>query len=118
MAATRSPCAGCGTPSRRRAGSGTRSRRFIAWALPYRVIGGPRFYERQEIRDALAYLRLVRQPNDDLAFERIVNMPRRGIGTASLQLLHAAARAESLPLVDAARRLTAGEAVPRAARHA
>src|ERR1700674_972965 len=103
-----------------RAGFQTREfeERFIALALPYRVVGGPRFYERQEIRDALAYLRLIRQPGDDLAFERIVNMPRRGIGTASLQLLHAAARAESLPLVDAARRLTAGEAVPRAARHA
>src|SRR6266480_5497095 len=74
--------------------------RFISLALPYRVIGGPRFYERQEIRDAMAYLRLVRQPSDDLAFERIVNVPRRGIGTASLQQLHAAARAESLPLVE------------------
>src|SRR5437764_7237784 len=81
--------------------------RFIALALPYRVIGGPRFYERQEIRDALAYLRLVRQPRDDLAFERIVNVPRRGIGTATLQLLHATARAESLPLAEASRHLAA-----------
>ena len=103
-----------------RAGFQTREfeERFIALALPYRVIGGPRFYERQEIRDALAYLRLVRQPNDDLAFERIVNMPRRGIGTASLQLLHAAARAESFSLVEAARHLIAGDSVPRAARNA
>ena len=54
--------------------------RFISLALPYRVIGGPRFYERQEIRDALAYLRLVNQPADDLAFERILNTPRRGVG--------------------------------------
>src|ERR1700686_1957414 len=94
-----------------RAGFQTREfeERFIALALPYRVVGGPRFYERQEIRDALAYLRLVRQPNDDLAFERIVNMPRRGIGTATLQLLHAAARENALPLVEAARRLIAGE---------
>ncbi|HEX3862455.1 MAG TPA: UvrD-helicase domain-containing protein [Stellaceae bacterium] len=91
--------------------------RFIALALPYRVIGGPRFYERQEIRDALAYLRLVRQPNDDLAFERIINVPRRGIGTATLQLLHAAARAGSLPLVETARRLIGGEHLPRAARN-
>ena len=77
-----------------RAGFQTREfeERFIALALPYRVIGGPRFYERQEIRDALAYLRLVSQPADDLAFERIVNMPRRGIGTATLQQLHAVAR--------------------------
>ena len=80
-----------------RAGFQTREfeERFIALALPYRVIGGPRFYERQEIRDALAYLRLVHQPADDLAFERIINTPRRGIGSATLQQLHAAARAES-----------------------
>jgi DNA helicase-2/ATP-dependent DNA helicase PcrA len=103
-----------------RAGFQTREfeERFIALALPYRVIGGPRFYERQEIRDALAYLRLVRQPSDDLAFERIVNTPRRGIGTATLQQLHAAARAESLPLVEAARRLIGGDRLPRAARNA
>jgi DNA helicase-2/ATP-dependent DNA helicase PcrA len=102
-----------------RAGFQTREfeERFIALALPYRVIGGPRFYERQEIRDAMAYLRLVRQPNDDLAFERIVNVPRRGIGTATLQQLHAAARAESLPLVEAARHLIAGERLPKAARN-
>src|SRR5205823_13824737 len=91
--------------------------RFISLALPYRVIGGPRFYERQEIRDALAYLRLVSQPSDDLAFERILNTPRRGIGTATLQLLHATARAESLPLVEAAPQLGAGRNVPRAARN-
>src|SRR6266566_2643291 len=103
-----------------RAGFQTREfeERFISLALPYRVIGGPRFYERQEIRDALAYLRLVNQPADDLAFERIVNMPRRGIGTATLQLLHAAARADALPLVEAARRLIAGDQLPRAARNA
>jgi len=103
-----------------RAGFQTREfeERFIALALPYRVVGGPRFYERQEIRDALAYLRLIRQPNDDLAFERIVNMPRRGIGTATLQQLHAAARADALPLVEAARLLIAGEQLPRAARNA
>jgi DNA helicase-2/ATP-dependent DNA helicase PcrA len=103
-----------------RAGFQTREfeERFIALALPYRVIGGPRFYERQEIRDALAYLRLVRQPNDDLAFERIVNMPRRGIGAATLQLLHAAARAGRRPLVEAARELIVGDRLPRAGRNA
>src|SRR6266404_8827422 len=102
-----------------RAGFQTREfeERFIALALPYRVIGGPRFYERQEIRDAMAYLRLVRQPSDDLAFERVVNVPRRGIGTASLQQLHAAARAESLPLIEAARRLITGDRLPKAARN-
>ena len=57
--------------------------------MPYRVIGGPRFYERAEIRDALAYLRCVVQPDDDLAFERIYNTPRRGSGEATLKLLHA-----------------------------
>ncbi|HTV90052.1 MAG TPA: UvrD-helicase domain-containing protein [Stellaceae bacterium] len=103
-----------------RAGFQTREfeERFIALALPYRVVGGPRFYERQEIRDALAYLRLVRQPADDLAFERIVNVPRRGIGTATLQLLHATARAREEPLVETARRLIAGDELPRAGRNA
>src|SRR5207253_3440748 len=102
-----------------RAGFQTREfeERFIALALPYRVIGGPRFYERQEIRDAMAYLRLVRQPSDDLAFERVVNVPRRGIGTASLQQLHAAARADSLPLIEAARHLIATDRLPKAARN-
>src|SRR5271167_2475854 len=103
-----------------RAGFQTREfeERFIALALPYRVIGGPRFYERQEIRDAMAYLRLVNQPADDLAFERIVNTPRRGIGTATLQLLHALARAERVTLVEAARVLTAGDQLRSAARNA
>ena len=59
--------------------------RFITLGLNYRVIGGPRFYERQEIRDALAYLRLVNQPADDLAFERIINVPKRGLGDSTRQ---------------------------------
>ena len=59
--------------------------RFVTLGLPYRVIGGPRFYERAEIRDALAYLRVVNQPADDLAFERIVNVPKRGLGDATVQ---------------------------------
>tara|TARA_B100000676_G_C18088293_1_gene857055 strand:+ start:1801 stop:4116 length:2316 start_codon:yes stop_codon:yes gene_type:complete len=77
-----------------RAGFQTREfeERFITLGMPYRVIGGPRFYEREEIRDAIAYLRLVRQPNDDLAFERIINKPARGIGKATLQVLHEIAR--------------------------
>jgi DNA helicase II / ATP-dependent DNA helicase PcrA len=62
--------------------------RFITLGLPYKVIGGPRFYERAEIRDALAYLRCVAQPDDDLAFERIFNQPRRGLGESTLNLLH------------------------------
>ena len=92
--------------------------RFISLALPYRVIGGPRFYERQEIRDALAYLRLVNQPADDLAFERILNTPRRGIGSATVQQLHALARAKRLTLVEAARALSAGDQLRPAARNA
>ena len=77
--------------------------RFLTLGLPYRVIGGPRFYERMEIRDALAYLRVVAQPADDLAFERIVNTPKRGLGDATLQTLHDHARRAGLPLTQAAR---------------
>ena len=62
--------------------------RFVTLGLPYRVIGGPRFYERAEIRDALAYLRVINSPADDLAFERIVNVPKRGLGDATVQMLH------------------------------
>jgi ATP-dependent DNA helicase UvrD/PcrA len=92
--------------------------RFITTGLPYRVIGGPRFYERAEIRDALAYLRLVNQPADDLAFERIVNVPRRGLGDATLKSLHDHARIRGVPLMEAARVLTETEELkpkPRAA---
>jgi DNA helicase II / ATP-dependent DNA helicase PcrA len=76
--------------------------RFITLGLPYRVIGGPRFYERQEIRDALAYLRVIHSPADDLAFERIINVPRRGLGDATVQLLHDQARRRRVPLTEAA----------------
>jgi DNA helicase II / ATP-dependent DNA helicase PcrA len=79
--------------------------RFITTGLPYRVIGGPRFYERMEIRDALAYLRLVAQPADDLAFERIVNVPKRGLGDATVKQLHEYARKRKLPLMEATRAL-------------
>ena len=79
--------------------------RFVQLGLPYRVIGGPRFYERAEIRDALAYLRVTMNGSDDLAFERIVNTPKRGLGDATLQQLHAYGRAERVPLLTAARRL-------------
>jgi DNA helicase II / ATP-dependent DNA helicase PcrA len=77
--------------------------RFVTLGLPYRVIGGPRFYERAEIRDALAYLRLINSPADDLAFERIVNVPKRGLGDATVQLLHDHARKRRVPLTEAAR---------------
>ena len=77
--------------------------RFITLGLPYKVIGGPRFYERAEIRDALAYLRCVAQPDDDLAFERIFNVPKRGLGEATLNLLHDYARRAGASLTRAAR---------------
>jgi DNA helicase-2/ATP-dependent DNA helicase PcrA len=81
--------------------------RFITIGLPYRVINGPRFYERAEIRDAIAYLRLVNQPADDLAFERIVNTPKRGLGDATVKLLHDHARAGGTSLMEATRAIVA-----------
>ncbi|HVU20310.1 MAG TPA: 3'-5' exonuclease, partial [Rhizomicrobium sp.] len=92
--------------------------RFISLGLPYRVIGGPRFYERAEIRDALAYLRLVAQGDDDLAFERIVNKPKRGIGDASVQSLNKYARTQRLPLLAAAGEIATTDELPPKARKA
>ncbi|HJT44024.1 MAG TPA: UvrD-helicase domain-containing protein [Rhizomicrobium sp.] len=92
--------------------------RFISLGLPYRVIGGPRFYERQEIRDAMAYLRLIAQGDDDLAFERIVNKPKRGIGDASVASLHAFARTRQMPLLPAAREIADTDELPPKARKA
>jgi len=77
--------------------------RFVTLGLSYRVIGGPRFYERAEIRDALAYLRVINSPADDLAFERIVNVPKRGLGDATVQMLHDHGRKRRIPLFEAAR---------------
>jgi len=82
------------------------------------VIGGPRFYERAEVRDAMAYLRLIAQGDDDLAFERIVNKPKRGIGDASVASLHAFARARHLPLLAAAREIAETDELPPKARKA
>src|SRR5262249_23959159 len=92
--------------------------RFLALGLPYRVIGGPRFYERAEIRDALAYLRVVAQPDDDLAFERIINKPKRGLGDATIQSLHNHARAEQIPLLAVAAELAESDEVSPKARAA
>jgi DNA helicase-2/ATP-dependent DNA helicase PcrA len=92
--------------------------RFISLGLPYRVIGGPRFYERAEIRDAMAYLRLIAQGDDDLAFERIVNKPKRGIGDASVATLHKFARARQSPLLAAAREIAETDELPPKARKA
>jgi DNA helicase-2/ATP-dependent DNA helicase PcrA len=91
--------------------------RFIAIGLPYQIIGGFRFYERAEIRDALAYLRLIAQPNDDLAFERIVNQPKRGLGDKAVANIHRHARATGQPLLlAAAAMLDSDELTPQARR--
>ncbi|MBU6167268.1 MAG: UvrD-helicase domain-containing protein [Alphaproteobacteria bacterium] len=92
--------------------------RFIAIGLPYRIVGGFRFYERAEIRDALAYLRLVQSPDDALAFERIVNVPKRGLGDKAMATLHAAARRLNLPLSRAAAHVAQGDDLTPAARRA
>jgi len=103
-----------------RAGFQTRAfeERFITLGLPYRVIGGPRFYERAEIRDAIAYLRVTVSPDDDLAFERIVNTPKRGLGAATLRQAHDLARKEGVSLFEASRRLAASDALRPKARNA
>jgi len=92
--------------------------RFVTLGLNYRVVGGPRFYERQEIRDAMGYLRVVAQGADDLAFERIVNVPKRGLGEAAVAQLHATARALRVPMLEAAAKLAESDELkpkPRAA---
>jgi DNA helicase-2/ATP-dependent DNA helicase PcrA len=91
--------------------------RFIAIGMPYRIVGGFRFYERAEIRDALAYLRLVQSSADDLAFERIINTPKRGLGDKALARIHQFARHERAPLLHAASRITeTDELTPQARR--
>ena len=96
-----------------RAGFQTRAfeERLITLGLPYRVVGGLRFYERAEIRDAIAYMRIVVQPADDLAFERIVNVPRRGVGEVALRTLYETARGGDMPLTEAAAQLIASGAL-------
>ncbi|KZY03820.1 MULTISPECIES: ATP-dependent helicase [unclassified Sulfitobacter] len=81
--------------------------RFLTIGLPYRVIGGPRFYERLEIRDAMAYFRIATSPDDDLAFERIVNTPKRGLGDKAQQKIQVTAREHRTSLVEGARILLA-----------
>src|SRR5512145_3020118 len=92
--------------------------RFITLGLPYRVVGGPRFYERQEIRDATAYFDVTLNPANDLKFERIVNTPRRGLGESSLKSLHQLARAHSVPLMQAARLIVETEELKPKSRKA
>jgi DNA helicase-2/ATP-dependent DNA helicase PcrA len=86
-----------------RAGFQTRAfeERFLTMGIAYRVVGGLRFYERAEIRDAIAYMRLITTPNDDLAFERIINTPKRGVGQATLQQIHTCARTLNISLFNA-----------------
>ncbi|HTK14634.1 MAG TPA: UvrD-helicase domain-containing protein [Xanthobacteraceae bacterium] len=92
--------------------------RFVTLGMPYRVIGGPRFYERAEIRDALAYLRVIHSPADDLAFERIVNVPKRGLGDATIQTLHDHARRQRIPLFESARVMSATDELKPKPRNA
>ena len=103
-----------------RAGFQTREfeERFITLGVPYRVIGGPRFYEREEIRDAIAYLRVINMQDDDLAFERIVNKPARGIGTATVQAVHSLARHLKVSLYLASTKLVESDELKPSSRNA
>src|SRR3546814_4733182 len=89
---------------------------LITLGVTYRVVGGTRFYERKEVRDAVAYLRVIHQGDDDLAFERIVNVPRRGIGDTTLRAVHGYARAQGLSLTRAVDALVQTDELPAAAR--
>lgn len=92
--------------------------RFITLGVPYRVIGGPRFYERSEIRDALAYFKITVSPDNDLAFERIINTPKRSIGDASVKKMHEFARARGISLYGAAGEMATTAELPAKARNA
>jgi DNA helicase-2/ATP-dependent DNA helicase PcrA len=92
--------------------------RFVLLQIPYTVVGGPRFFERAEIRDAHAYLRLVQSPDDDLAFERIVNTPKRGIGDTTVARLLQVARAGGVSAIEAARSLIGSDELQARARTA
>jgi DNA helicase II / ATP-dependent DNA helicase PcrA len=114
-----------GTPLRQmailvRAGFQTREfeERFLTLGVPYQVVGGARFYERMETRDAIAYLRVINQPDDDLALERIINKPKRGIGAASLQAVHHLARAEQISFWAAISKIIETDELRPAARKA
>ena len=92
--------------------------RFIAIGLPYRIVGGFRFYERAEIRDALAYLRVIAQPADDLAFERIVNTPKRGLGDKAVAKIHRSPAPRACRLPTAAAQILDTRRADRARRAA
>ena len=90
--------------------------RFITLGIPYRVIGGPRFYERQEIKDAVAYLQVVANPDNDLKFERIINVPKRGLGDTTVKRIHALARARGVAMYQAAREISETDELAAKAR--
>jgi DNA helicase-2/ATP-dependent DNA helicase PcrA len=92
--------------------------RFITLGMPYRVIGGPRFYERQEIKDAIAYLEVTANPANDLKFERIINVPKRGIGDTSVKRVHELGRARGVPMYQAAQMMVETEELTGKARKA
>jgi len=85
---------------------------FIRYGVPYRLIGGTRFYQRQEIRDALAYLRVIRNPNDNLSLMRIINVPGRGIGQVTVAHLQARARSDDISLYHALKHMVSEKAFP------
>ncbi len=91
--------------------------RFITMGLPYRVIGGPRFYERQEIKDAIAYLEVTANPSNDLKFERIVNVPKRGLGDTTVERIHVLARSRGVSMFDAARLIVGTDELAGKARN-
>lgn len=103
-----------------RAGFQTREfeERFLTLGIPYQVIGGARFYERMEIRDAIAYFRVLTQHNDDLALERIINKPKRGIGSATLQTIHQLTRLERVSLWTAIENISQTDEIRPAAKKA
>jgi len=90
--------------------------RFVTLGLPYRVVGGPRFYERQEIKDAIAYLEVTLNPANDLKFERIINVPKRGLGDTAVQRVNALARVRGVSLHQAAREIVETEELTGRAR--
>jgi len=90
--------------------------RMITLGITYRVIGGPRFYERQETRDAIAYLRVLNSPDDDLAFERIINIPKRGLGQATVQSIHKLVQTRNIPMYDAAQLIVETDEIKPKAR--
>ena len=85
--------------------------RFVTLGVPYRVIGGPRFYERQEIKDAIAYLEITVNPLNDLKFERIINVPKRGIGDTSVRRIRDLARSRGVSMYHGAREIIETEEI-------